>query len=221
MTAAFYTAGAIAVLATLGAITRAHIVHALLYLVVSFLGVAVVFYTLGAPFIAALEVIIYAGAIVVLFLFVVMLLNPGPKEVARERDLLSPRAWAGPALLALVLLAEMVVLLSIAGGAGAETGGGGATPIPPREVGRSLVGPYLLAVELAGMLLLAGLVAAYHVGSRRPERHDPSINVELGRRPSTGPFAEKAGGALGEPLADARRDSKPVGAGTPGQGGSG
>ena len=52
-------------------------VHALLYLVVSLLAVAVVFFTLGAPFVAALEVIIYAGAIMVLFVFVVMMLNLG------------------------------------------------------------------------------------------------------------------------------------------------
>ena len=71
-----------AVIATLLAITRLVAVHALLYLIVSLLAVAVVFYTMGAPLVAALEVIIYAGAIVVLFVFVVMMLNLGAK--ARE-----------------------------------------------------------------------------------------------------------------------------------------
>ncbi len=64
------------------AITRLVAVHALLYLIVSLLAVAVVFYTMGAPLVAALEVIIYAGAIVVLFVFVVMMLNLGTQ--ARE-----------------------------------------------------------------------------------------------------------------------------------------
>ncbi|MEO8977379.1 MAG: NADH-quinone oxidoreductase subunit J, partial [Casimicrobiaceae bacterium] len=58
----FYIAAAIAIVATILAITRANPVHALLYLVVSLLAVAVIFFMLGAPFIAALEVIIYAGA---------------------------------------------------------------------------------------------------------------------------------------------------------------
>ena len=64
-------------------ITRTKAIHALLYLVVSFLALALVFYVLGAPFVAALEVIIYAGAIMVLFLFALMLINPGrPDEAA-------------------------------------------------------------------------------------------------------------------------------------------
>lgn len=71
----FYIAAAVAVLSTVMVITRYNMIHALLYLVVSFLAVAVVFFTLGAPFMAALEVIIYAGAIVVLIIFVIMMLN--------------------------------------------------------------------------------------------------------------------------------------------------
>ena len=81
MELAFYIAGAVAVIATLLMLTRANVVHALLYLIVSLLAVAVVFYTLGAPFVAALEVIVYAGAIMVLFVFVVMMLNLGEHDV--------------------------------------------------------------------------------------------------------------------------------------------
>ncbi|HXR80916.1 MAG TPA: NADH-quinone oxidoreductase subunit J, partial [Saprospiraceae bacterium] len=75
MLTTFYIASAIAVAATIMVITRHNLIHALLYLVVSFLAIAVVFYLIGAPFIAALEVIIYAGAIVVLIIFVIMMLN--------------------------------------------------------------------------------------------------------------------------------------------------
>ena len=73
MTIAFYIAAAVALLSTVQVIGNQNSVHALLYLVVSFLAIAVVFFLLGAPFAAALEVIVYAGAIMVLLLFVVML----------------------------------------------------------------------------------------------------------------------------------------------------
>ena len=92
MTVLFYIAAAVAVLSTLMVVTQRNLVHALLYLVVSLFGVAVVFYTLGAPFVAALEVIVYAGAIMMLFLFAVMLLNLGAESPVRV-----PR-WAWLAL---------------------------------------------------------------------------------------------------------------------------
>ena len=69
MTIAFYIAAAVAVIATALVIINLNVVHALLCLVISFLAVAIVFYVLGAPFAAALEVIVYAGAIMVLFVF--------------------------------------------------------------------------------------------------------------------------------------------------------
>src|SRR5574338_771379 len=97
----FYIAAAVSVVATLRVITHLHAVHALLYLVISLLSVALIFYLLGAPFAAALEIIIYAGAIMVLFIFVVMLLNQGPLTVEQERRWLSPGIWKGPSLLAL------------------------------------------------------------------------------------------------------------------------
>jgi NADH-quinone oxidoreductase subunit J len=82
MHAVFYIAAAVAIASTMMAITRLDEVHALLYLIVSLLAIAVVFFVLGAPFVAALDVIIYAGAIMVLFVFVVMLLNLGQAAIA-------------------------------------------------------------------------------------------------------------------------------------------
>ena len=73
---------------------RRHAVHALLYLIVSLLAVAVDFYALGAPFVAALEIMIYAGAIMVLFVFVVMMLNLAEHAMEVEREWLKPRNWA-------------------------------------------------------------------------------------------------------------------------------
>src|SRR5271156_1839173 len=103
----FYLAGVVAIIATLLAITQRHAVHALLYLIVSLLAVAVVFYVLGAPFVAALEIMIYAGAIMVLFVFVVMMLNVAEHTMEVERAWLKPRNWAGPSALALLLLGEL------------------------------------------------------------------------------------------------------------------
>ena len=100
MLIAFYIASAVAVLATIIAITRRHAVHALLYLIVSLLAVAIVFYVIGAPFLAALELIIYAGAIMVLFLFVVMMLNIGEHATEVETEWLTPGVWAWPSALA-------------------------------------------------------------------------------------------------------------------------
>lgn len=167
MLAAFYIAGVVAILATLLAITRLNPFHALLYLIVSLMAVAVVFYTLGATFIAALEVIVYAGAIMVLFIFVVMLLNLGRATIATERQWVQPGTWVGPAILATMLIAEVGYLLTL--GAPQTLHGSAVTP---KEVALSLYGPYLLGVELASFLLMSGLVGAYHLGGRWHEKQE-------------------------------------------------
>jgi NADH-quinone oxidoreductase subunit J len=161
MNALFYISAVVAIVATVLAISRRHAVHALLYLIVSLLAAAVVFFTLGAPFVAALEVIIYAGAIMVLFIFVVMMLNLGQHTLAQEGRWLTPGIWVGPSLLGAILLVEVIGICVKYGGAFTSP-----TAIPPQAVGVSLFGPYLVAVELASMLLLAGLVGAYHLGRR-------------------------------------------------------
>ncbi len=162
MTIVFYVAAAVAVFSTVMVITRLHAVHALLYLIVSLLAVAIIFYDLGAPFVAALEVIIYAGAIMVLFVFVVMLLNVGERAAQAERALLKPSMWTGPLILAAILIAEFIYLSIASSGPSPEI-----EAIGPQRVGMSLFGPYLIGVELASMLLLGGLVAAYHLGRRK------------------------------------------------------
>ena len=154
----FYISSAVAVFATVMMISGLNAVHSLLYLILSLLSVGILFFLLGAHFAAVLEVIIYAGAIMVIFVFVIMMLNQGQKTVDQERVWLTPRMWIGPSLLALVLLGE--VLLVIAAGGAAETG----QLVNSKQVGVALYGHYLLAVELASMLLLAGLVGAYHLG---------------------------------------------------------
>src|SRR5499425_932258 len=164
MNAVFYIAAAVALISTAMVITRLNAIHALLYLIVSLLAVAVIFFTLGAPFAAALEVIIYAGAIMVLFIFVVMMLNLGNRGAEMERRWLTPGIWRGPALLAVVLVLEMFYLLR----SHAAVLGSGA--VDPQAVAVALFGPYLICVELVSMLLLAGLVGAYHLGFHKAER---------------------------------------------------
>jgi len=157
---AFYFAAGVAVVSTLRVVTNTNPVHALLYLIISLLAVSMCFFALGAPFAGALEIIVYAGAIMVLFVFVVMMLNLGPAIVEQERKWLKPGIWVGPSVLSLALLAELLyVLFSQSSGATI-----GQTTVDAKAVGISLFGPYLLAVELASMLLLAALVAAYHLG---------------------------------------------------------
>jgi NADH-quinone oxidoreductase subunit J len=162
----FYISAVIAIISTAMVVTRANPVHGLLYLIVSFFGAAMVFFSLGASFAAVLEVIVYAGAIMVLFIFVIMLINPGPEGIEQERSRLGPKVWLFPAILAGILFIELIVA-AVAGGpaqAGAEVG--------PKEVGLSLFGPYLLGVEIASILLLAGLVGAYHLGRRKSNQGD-------------------------------------------------
>lgn len=159
----FWIPATVAIVATLLAITSYSPVHALLYLIVSLLAVALIFFRLGAPFAGILEVIVYAGAIMVLFVFVVMMLNLGEAAVEQEKRWLRPRIWAGPALLCAVLVVE----LWRAVWPNAATRPLSTATIDAAQVGAALFGPYLLAVELASMMLLAALVAAFHLG-----RHD-------------------------------------------------
>lgn len=164
MVIAFYLAAVVAVAATVRVITCTNAVHALLYLIMSLLGVAVVFYTLGAPFAAVLEVIVYAGAIMVLFVFVVMMLNLNEETVAREREWLAPRLWIGPGILGLLLIGILAMAMS----GGQSLGSIDGTPLPAARIGATLFGPYVLVAELAAFVLLAALVVAAHLG--RDER---------------------------------------------------
>jgi NADH-quinone oxidoreductase subunit J len=167
MAFAFYIAATVAVISTIMAITRLVAVHALLYLIVSLLAVAVVFYTMGAPLVAALEVIIYAGAIVVLFVFVVMMLNLGTQARETERQWLARDAWIGPVILSTLLLLEVIYLI-----VRVRTHSNMGGVADPKQVGIALYGPYLVGVELSSMLLLGALVGACHLGRPAPRRKE-------------------------------------------------
>lgn len=160
----FYISGIVAAIATFMVITMKNAVHALLYLIVSLLAVSLVFFSLGAPFAAALEVIIYAGAIMVLFVFVIMMLNLGPTASEQESRWLTPGIWTGPAVLCAILLIELIYVFTKD-----QARVSAADLVGPKQVGMALFGPYVIGVELASMLLLSGLIGAYHLG--RQHKH--------------------------------------------------
>ena len=161
MNTIFYIAALVALISTGMAISGKNAIHALLYLILSLLSISVIFYILGAPFIAALEVIIYAGAIMVLFIFVIMMLNVA-LEKEMEKKWLTPQMWILPSLLAFILLINFIYVLK-----NVQYQSMIAQDVLPKQVGISLFTTYLLGVELSGILLLAGIVGAYHLGKQK------------------------------------------------------
>jgi NADH-quinone oxidoreductase subunit J len=154
----FYLLGLVTVASTTLAITRSNLVHAVVFLVVSFFGTSMLFYLLGAPFVAILEVIIYAGAIMVLFLFIIMMLRP---EASRENRGELLRRWLPVLVLAGVTLGSMILLLVATSGSAAPLAAAMASPL---EFGRALYQRHWFAVEVASFLLLVALVGALYLG---------------------------------------------------------
>jgi NADH-quinone oxidoreductase subunit J len=159
----FYVFAALAVVSALGMVLNVrNTVASAMSLVVTMIALAGIYLLLEAYLVAVVQIMVYAGAIVVLFLFVVMLLN-------LRHDTFAPgRQWlvkAGALLLALVVLSELLRLF--AGGlpapqAAVPTGFGGY-----RQVGIALYTDYVLLVEMASLLLLAAIVGALILAKRR------------------------------------------------------
>lgn len=166
MNVIFYIAAIVAIVATLRVITGTNAVHALLYLIVSLLAVAVIFFILGAPFLAAFEVITYAGAIMVLLVFTIMMLNLGQAAAKQEKSWLTAGVWIGPCILTVILLLEFIYIFS-----SADQYGSVLHPVSPRQVGETMFGPYVLGVELVAMLLMAAIVGAYHISGEKQKNY--------------------------------------------------
>ncbi|MBT1073759.1 NADH-quinone oxidoreductase subunit J family protein [Geobacter grbiciae] len=158
--ALFYILAVVTVTGTAFAITEKHAVHAIVYLVTSFFALAVIFFLLGAPVVAIFEVIIYAGAIMVLFLFVIMMLDLGHPERARLPGI--REWWPALALGAVTLASALALVVSRAP----------AVPAPGKAIGvkefaLALFGKYGVAVEVISMQLLFALVGALYLARKR------------------------------------------------------
>jgi len=156
----FYLLALCATAATAMAVTRREMIHAVIYLVLSFFSLALIFFMMGAPLIAALEVLIYAGAIMVLFLFIVMMLEMGAPRVTRGPFL---KVWGPGALIASAIFFSTAWLFIAEPGTAAGMAG---AFISPRTFGHALYTKYMLAVEAASLLLLFALVGALYLGKR-------------------------------------------------------
>ncbi len=154
----FYLLAAILLVSTILAITRRQAIHAVVYLIVSFIATALVFYILGAPFLALLEVIVYAGAIMVLFLFIVMMLRSKTADPGWKAALAQWSPAIGLGLITFILAGWMV-----SADPGVRAPLQLLTASPP-ELGRFLFQKYWFFVEVASFLLLIGLVGALYLG---------------------------------------------------------
>lgn len=193
-TIGFYLLAIVAILASLRVITRTNPVHALLNMIVTLLALSGIFFALGAPFAGALEIIVYAGAIMVLFVFVVMMLNLGTQSTLEEESWLSSSAWAVPAGLAFIVGLTLFSLIGMKHGfEGMMPAFIGVEPVTAKMIGAKLFTEYLLLVEIAGFLLLAGLVAAYHLAKSSLDDENESHNSELGNtiQPALTNFIDK------------------------------
>ena len=193
-TIGFYLLAIVAILASLRVITRTNPVHALLNMIVTLLALSGIFFALGAPFAGALEIIVYAGAIMVLFVFVVMMLNLGIQSTLEEESWLSSSAWAVPAGLAFIVGLTLFSLIGMKHGfEGMMPAFIGLEPVTAKMIGAKLFTEYLLLVEIAGFLLLAGLVAAYHLAKSALDDENESHNSELGNtiQPALTNFIDK------------------------------
>ena len=168
----FICAAAMVLIGAIGVIVRSHPVHAALSLVLTLFGVAVLFVAQEAHFLAAVQVIVYAGAIVVLFLFVIMLLGVDKAENLSAEPLVAQRWLAGVAGLGLLGLLVVAVargadvLATRAGGldTSAEAAGGDANI---QQLARSVFGDYVVAFELTSVLLVVAVVGTVMLARRR------------------------------------------------------
>jgi NADH-quinone oxidoreductase subunit J len=163
----FYVFGAVAVIASLLVIAQRNPVYSVLLLIASFGALSGLYVLLDAPFVAVTQIIVYAGAIMVLFLFVVMLLN-APHEDTEHDERVHPLRRPGPmkfgAVLALALVVELLWALTRAGG------NSGAFPaadvISVRAIGKALFTEYAFPFEVTSILILVAMVGAVVLAKR-------------------------------------------------------
>jgi len=188
----FIIFGVFAVAGGLGAITRRNIVHALLFLVFTFLNVAAIFFLTQAYFLAVVQILVYAGAIMVLFVFVIMLLNL--RTFSQEEQTYRKQRWLAPVLSVLVL-AEFIVVLagitftSVNSGVTPEaiSAAGGNTKV----FGEALFNQMLLPFEIASVVLLVAMVGAIILVKKEKSVGGATRQWEPSEQPSVGTAEEE------------------------------
>jgi NADH-quinone oxidoreductase subunit J len=165
---AFYYMALASVVSALFAVTRRSPIHSLLWVLSLFLHVAGIFLLLGAEFLAAVQVIVYAGAILIFYLFVLMLLDL-PGEVARPRF---SRHWpfaavVGASFAVLIWLTRVGTPDGPAAASVAESDAQEPALGTVRDIGEALFGPYALPFELASLVLLAAIIGAVVLARKR------------------------------------------------------
>ena len=174
----FLLAAVIAVAGSIGVVTSRHPVHSVLFLIKTLFGVAILFVAQGAHFLAAVQVIVYAGAIVVLFLFVIMLLGVDRAEARAADPFRGQRPLA--LLVGVIGLAEFALLVHSASWATGTKSVAGPLSGPGSNVeklGRSLFTTYLLPFEVTSALLVIAVVAAV-ILTKRPPPGEPGADAE-------------------------------------------
>jgi NADH-quinone oxidoreductase subunit J len=161
----FFAIAALIVASTGVAITRRNLVHAVIYLIFGFFGSAFLFYLFGSPFLAALMVIVYAGAIMILFLFIIMML-----KVESPEERLFPPQQMVPAILFAAAYVVIGAFLLVQDPSAAAPLAEARTE--PAEFGRYIYTKSWLAVEITSLLLLVAMIGALLVG-KRPVKEDP------------------------------------------------
>lgn len=178
--AVFLVAGAIVLGGALGVVLLRNTVHCALSLVATLFGVAVLFLNQGAHFLAAVQVIVYAGAIVVLFLFVIMLVGVDRAEDLSIEPIPYQRVIAGALGVATLVLVVLSVAVSVDGatGARAATMAIDATDSNVRQLGRLLFTDYVFAVEITAILLTIAVVGAVALARLPRGEVDPVPEVD-------------------------------------------
>jgi NADH-quinone oxidoreductase subunit J len=159
--AAFALIALIALVSALGLILKRNPIHGALFLVVNLGSVAALYLTLGAEFLAAAQVIVYAGAIMVLFVFAIMVLIPGKEETGPDPR--RPLRWVALPAGALLLVQVLVILVGTRG----PTPVGSPAPGGVEAIGRLLFTDYLFPFELTSVLLLAAMVGVLLLARRQ------------------------------------------------------
>jgi NADH-quinone oxidoreductase subunit J len=167
----FFITAVVAVIGAVMMLLTRNAVHSALWLLLNFSSIAVLFLLLRAPFLFAVQLIVYAGAIMVLFLFVVMLL--GAERAEDERDQI---AWQRPLalLLALVLLGEAAYIFLAQPGAGFATTAASEDFGAPGRISEALFTTYLLPFEITSVILLAALVGVVVLHQHNPRTGAPT-----------------------------------------------